>query len=241
MVWSHGLSCPSLTPSAAHSDHAKMARNSVANLWVVSTSDDVSTIGSLQLDQCSSVSTISTINPSAFHLHSQSFSNNIQVPSRTFSTILPHHNRQLKLGSMALISMNIGKPPRTTMTTRRSTATFPRTIRSSAFTQKLDIEGCDPLALPLAALPYQQANNHWLRKLAASTRERYVPDPDIAAVVFMTELLTQWRHRGVDRDRAAMVRARQDGKTMDKTSRQIHCSGKDGSPFGPLIRTRSMR
>ena len=44
--------------------------------------------------------------------------------------------------------------------------TFPRTIRSSAFTQKLDIEGCDPLALPLAALLYQQAKNHWLRELA---------------------------------------------------------------------------
>ena len=37
--------------------------------------------------------------------------------------------------------------------------TFPRTIRSSAFTQKLDIEECDPLALPFSALLYQQANN----------------------------------------------------------------------------------
>jgi hypothetical protein len=30
--------------------------------------------------------------------------------------------------------------------------TFPRVITSSAFTQKLDIEGCDLLALPVAAL-----------------------------------------------------------------------------------------
>ena len=44
--------------------------------------------------------------------------------------------------------------------------TFPRSIRQSAFTQKLDIEGCDPLQLPVAALLYQQANNFWLRKLA---------------------------------------------------------------------------
>ena len=44
--------------------------------------------------------------------------------------------------------------------------TLPRSIRQSAFTQKLDIEGCDPLSLPVAALMYQQANNHWLRKLA---------------------------------------------------------------------------
>ena len=144
---SHGLSCPSLTPRSAHPDHPKMARNSIGNLWAVSTSDDVSTIGSLQLDQCSSVSTISTINPSAtqhstyasFHLHChstasvnsecahQSLSNNIHVPSQDlFHDPIPHHNRRQKLGSMALISMNIGKPTRTTMTTRRSTAAFPR-------------------------------------------------------------------------------------------------------------------
>eukprot|EP00435_Cladocopium_sp_Y103_P034022 s3479_g8.t1 len=49
--------------------------------------------------------------------------------------------------------------------------TFPRAIRSSAFTQRLDIEGCDPLALPLAALLHQQADNFWLRKLAHG-RER---------------------------------------------------------------------
>ena len=96
--------------------------------------------------------------------------------------------------------------------------TLPRTIRSSAFTQKLDIEGCDPLALPLAALLYQQAHNHWLRKLAHGREMYLIPTGDIAAVVSMTELLTQLRNRGVDLDRVAMVRARQDGKTMDKTS-----------------------
>ena len=37
--------------------------------------------------------------------------------------------------------------------------TFPKSIRQSAFSQKLDIEGCDPLKLPVAALLYQQANN----------------------------------------------------------------------------------
>ena len=68
---------------------------------------------------------------------------------------------------MDLISTLTGKRTKTTMTTRRSTGlTFPRSIRQSAFTQKLDIEGCDPLQLPVAALLYQQANNFWLRKLA---------------------------------------------------------------------------
>ena len=91
--------------------------------------------------------------------------------------------------------------------------TFSRTIRSAAFTQKLDIEGCDPLALPLAALLYQQANNHWLRKVAQGKELYVIPTGDIAAVVFATELLSHLRNRGVDLDSA-----RQDGKTMDKTS-----------------------
>ena len=45
-----------------------------------------------------------------------------------------------------------------------------------------------------------------------------IPTKDIAAVVFTTELLTQLRNRGVDIDRVAMVRSRQDGKVTDKTS-----------------------
>ena len=68
--------------------------------------------------------------------------------------------------------------------------TFPGMIRSSAFTQKLDIEGCDPLALPLAALLYQQANNHWLRKLAHGREMYLIPTGDIASVVFATGLLS---------------------------------------------------
>ena len=109
LVWSNGLSCPNLTSTASYSDHPKMARNTVENLWVVtvSTSDDASTIGSVQLDQCSSISTIPPISSSAtqhstyasFHLRShatvsvnsecahQFFSDNIQVPSTTSSTI----------------------------------------------------------------------------------------------------------------------------------------------------------
>ena len=81
--------------------------------------------------------------------------------------------------------------------------TFPRTIRQSAFTQKLDIEGCDPLALPLAALMYQQANNFWLRKLAHGREVYLIPPGEIATVVFITELLTQLRSRGVDLDRVS--------------------------------------
>ena len=96
--------------------------------------------------------------------------------------------------------------------------TLPRTIRQSAFTQRLDIEGCDPLSLPLAALMYQQTNNFWLRKLAHGREVYLIPTADIATVVFITELLTQLRTRGVDLDRVSHSKARQDGKLMDKTN-----------------------
>eukprot|EP00435_Cladocopium_sp_Y103_P002415 s4600_g1.t1 len=94
--------------------------------------------------------------------------------------------------------------------------TLPRTIRSSAFTSRLDIEGCDPLALPLAALLYQQADNFWFRKLAHGRELYLIPTGDIAAVVFGTELLSQLRNRGIDMDRISQSKARLDGQTLDK-------------------------
>eukprot|EP00435_Cladocopium_sp_Y103_P033287 s2810_g8.t1 len=93
---------------------------------------------------------------------------------------------------------------------------LPRTSRSSAFTQRLDIEGCDPLALPVAALLYQQADNFWLRKLAHGRELYLIPTGDIAAVVFGTELLSQLRTRGIDLDIVSQCRARQDGQMLDK-------------------------
>eukprot|EP00435_Cladocopium_sp_Y103_P072184 s357_g39.t1 len=94
--------------------------------------------------------------------------------------------------------------------------TFPRTIRSSAFTQRFDIEGCDPLALPVTALLYQQADNFGLRKFAHGRELYLIPTGDIAAVVFGTELLSQLRNRGIDLDRVSHCRARQDRQTLDK-------------------------
>eukprot|EP00435_Cladocopium_sp_Y103_P038150 s1430_g10.t1 len=75
---------------------------------------------------------------------------------------------------------------------------------------------CDPLALPVAALLYQQADNFWLRKLAHGRELYLIPTGDIAAVVFGTELLSQLRTRGIDLDRVSHCRARQDGQTLAK-------------------------
>ena len=110
---------------------------------------------------------------------------------------------------------------------------------------QLDIEGCDPLSLPVAALMYQQANNHWLRKLAHGRELYLIPTGDIAAVVFTTELLTQLRSRGIDLDRVSNYRARQDGKVLGKTANMLPNrslkSFRAGFLLGPRIRNRNMR
>ena len=68
---------------------------------------------------------------------------------------------------------------------------------------------------------YQQANNFWLRKLA-HVRELYlIPTGDTALVVFAMELLSQLRNRDIDLDRVSQIRARQDGKHLDKYAAQM--------------------
>ncbi len=94
--------------------------------------------------------------------------------------------------------------------------TLPRTIRASSWTQLKDIEGCDPLSVPLSKLLYQGTENFWLRKLATG-REVYVATMgEVNQVVFVSEILTQIRNRGIDLDRLAQRKALQDGHTLDK-------------------------
>ena len=67
---------------------------------------------------------------------------------------------------------------------------------------------------------------------------------DVAVVVFATELLSQLRNGGIDLDRVSQVRARQDGKTPDKTNfeHQIfstdHCRAHSGMASTSLYRPR---
>ena len=66
--------------------------------------------------------------------------------------------------------------------------TLPRTIRASSWTQLKDIEGCDPLTVPLSKLLYQGSENYWLRKLATG-REVYVATMgEVSQVVFVSEI-----------------------------------------------------
>ena len=94
--------------------------------------------------------------------------------------------------------------------------TLPGTIRTSSRTQLKDIEGCDPLTVPLSKLPYQGSENFWLRKLATG-REVYVATMgEVNHVVFVSEILSQIRSRGLDLDRLAQHKALQDGHTLEK-------------------------
>ena len=94
--------------------------------------------------------------------------------------------------------------------------TLPRTIRASSWTQLKDIEGCDPLTVPLSKLLYQGSENYWLRKLATG-REVYVATMgEVSQVVFVSEILSQLRSRGIDLDKLAQHKALQDGQAMEK-------------------------
>ena len=93
---------------------------------------------------------------------------------------------------------------------------LPRAIRSSSWSQLKDIEGCDPLTVPLSKLLYQGSENFWLRKLATG-REVYVATMgEVSQVVFVSEILAQVRRRGIDLDRLSQRKALQDGLTVDK-------------------------
>ena len=101
---------------------------------------------------------------------------------------------------------------------------LPRTIRASSWSQLKDIEGCDPLAVPLSKLLYQGSENFWLRKLAAG-REVYVATMgEVSQVVFVSEILPQLRTRGIDLDKLAQHKALQDGHALEK--REYHKLGK---------------
>ena len=94
--------------------------------------------------------------------------------------------------------------------------TLPRTIRASRWTQLKDIEGCDPLTVPLSKLLYQGSENYWLRKLATG-REVYVATMgEVSQVVFVSEILSQLRSRGIDLDKLAQHKALQDGHALEK-------------------------
>ena len=70
--------------------------------------------------------------------------------------------------------------------------------------------------MPLSKLLYQGSENFWLRKLATG-REVYVATMgEVNQVVFVSEILSQIRSRGLDLDRLAQHKALQDDHTLEK-------------------------
>ena len=124
---------------------------------------------------------------------------------------------------------------------------LPRTVRASSWSQLKDIEGCDPLTVPLSKLLYQGSENYWLRKLATG-REVYVATMgEVNQVVFVSELLSQLRSRGIDLDKLAQHKALQDGHALEKKDAIQHLAKLLGdklqrwSPISKLIQAHSTR
>ena len=88
---------------------------------------------------------------------------------------------------------------------------FPSTVRSSKFSQFKDIEGMDPLQIPLWKFLYQGLNNTWLRRIAHGRDVYILPFDNIGTTVFIAELVQQLRSRNLDLDRLAVFRCKQQG------------------------------
>ena len=200
LAWTYGISCPGLTCDVQSSDHSQVVGSFVGILSNVSASDACQTSASFKLDSATSFShqlhpcfvrQPSLLRPSrhqAFRLLSHRIAvqpNHVHLLHLTASAppVLPRDLRRAQLWALSrrpmprIYGFDLNEHWQSDKdyydNQKINGLTLSRTIRSSAFTQKLDIEGCDPLSLPLAALLYQQANNNWIRKLA-SGREMYL-------------------------------------------------------------------
>lgn len=89
---------------------------------------------------------------------------------------------------------------------------FPASIRSGKFSGYKDIEGMDPLQVPLWKFLYQGLQNTWLRRIAYGRETFVLPFDNIGTTVFVAELISQPRSRNIDLDRLASFKARTAGQ-----------------------------
>ena len=99
---------------------------------------------------------------------------------------------------------------------------FPSTVRSSKFSQFKDIEGMDPLQIPLWKFLYQGLNNTWLRRIAHGRDVYILPFDNIGTTVFFAELAQQLRSRNLDLDRLAGFRCKQQNVFMQQKEATQH-------------------
>ena len=88
-------------------------------------------------------------------------------------------------------------------TTKVNGLGFPSKIRQSRFSSYKDIEGMDPLQVPLWKFLCQGIHNTWLRRIAYGRETFVIPFDNIGTTVFIAELVAQLRSRNVDLDKLA--------------------------------------
>ena len=93
---------------------------------------------------------------------------------------------------------------------------FPSKIRQSRFSSYKDIEGMDPLQVPLWKFLYQDIHNNWLRRIAYGRETFVIPFDNIGTTVFIAELVAQLRSRNVDLDKLATYKARSAGQFVNQ-------------------------
>ena len=93
---------------------------------------------------------------------------------------------------------------------------FPSRIRQSRFSSYKDIEGMDPLQVPLWKFLYQGLHNTWLRRVAYGRETFVLPFGNIGTTVFVAELVSQLRTRNVDLDKLATFRSRSAGQCVNQ-------------------------
>ena len=93
---------------------------------------------------------------------------------------------------------------------------FPSKIRQSRFSSYKDIEGMDPLQVPLWKFLYQGVHNTWLRRIAYGRETFVIPFDNIGTTVFIAELVSQLRSRNVDLDKLATYKSRSAGHCVNQ-------------------------
>ena len=211
MVWPYGLRSPVLISHAMTSERTEVATVPAGTLWDGTYDDSKSSISSTELDYASTVSTNSTVHASTTHVPCLSSLHHLLNlvpfhhlnPNATIPRRSPFNSGTTEASRVCGFDLNENWQGAWEHYDNQKVngLTFPRMIRSSAFTQKLDIEGCDPLALPVAALldstnkPTITGFGNW------PMGERYIsslriPTGDIAAVVFARSCSLSWRIEG---------------------------------------------
>ena len=100
-------------------------------------------------------------------------------------------------------------------TTKVNGLDFPSKIRQSRFSSYKDIEGMDPLQVPLWKFLYQGIHNTWLRRIAYGRETFVIPFDNIGTTVFVAELVAQLRSRNVDLDKLATYKSRSAGQFVN--------------------------